>query len=200
MSEEKPVRIGEIHRETYETRIDLRLKLDGSGQAAISTGVPFMDHMLTLFTVHGFFDLEINAKGDIEVDGHHTVEDVGICLGQALASALGDKSGIRRYGCSYLPMDETLARVVLDISNRPYLHYQAVLPDQKIGTFDSSLAKEFLRALAQHGGVTLHVDILHGENSHHMIEAVFKGLGRALDEATTRVLNLDSVLSSKGSL
>ncbi len=200
MSEGQPFRSGEIKRSTAETDVGVSLCLDGTGKTVIATGVPFLDHMLTLFGVHGFFDLEIQARGDIDVDYHHTVEDVGICLGQALALALGDKGGIRRYGASYLPMDETLARVVVDISNRAYLHYNVQLPDQKVGTFDTSLAKEFMRALALHAGLTLHIDLLHGENSHHIIEAVFKALGRALNEATTRVPGIDHPLSSKGCL
>jgi imidazoleglycerol-phosphate dehydratase len=200
MAKEQLVRSGEIKRKTAETDIRLNLNLDGSGKTSISTGVYFLDHMLTLFGVHGFFDLDIHADGDIEVDYHHTVEDVGICLGQALTAALGDKGGINRYGYSYLPMDETLARVVVDISNRSYLHYDVTIPDQKVGTFDTTLAKEFMRALALHGGLTLHVDLLHGENAHHIIEAVFKALGRAINEATTRKSGVTGVLSSKGCL
>lgn len=198
MSEGQPFRSGEIKRSTAETDIRVSLAIDGTGKTTIATGVSFLDHMLTLFAVHGFFDLEVQAKGDIDVDYHHTVEDVGICLGQALALALGDKGGIRRYGTSYLPMDETLARVVVDISNRAYLHYKVKLSDQKVGTFDTCLAREFMRALALHGGLTLHVDLLHGENAHHIIEAVFKALGRALNEATTRLPGIDHPLSSKG--
>jgi imidazoleglycerol-phosphate dehydratase len=155
--------------------------------------------MLTLFAVHGFFDLILQAKGDVEVDDHHTVEDIGICLGQAFAQALGDKGGIRRYACAHLPMDETLARVVVDVSNRPFLHWDVAIPDPKVGNFDTALAKEFTRAFCQHGGLTLHVDLLHGENSHHIIEAIFKGLGRCLNEATAP-LDSGLVLSSKGSL
>lgn len=193
-------REGGVQRKTKETDIELTLKVDGSGKTAIDSGVPFLDHMLTLFGVHGFFDLTIKAEGDTEVDDHHTVEDIGICLGQAFAQALGDKSGIGRYGLCYLPMDETLARVVVDISNRPYLHYKASVPDQKLGSFDTALAPEFMRAFSQHGGVTLHVDLIHGENSHHIIEAVFKGLGRAMNQAVTRVEGLSGTLSSKGLL
>lgn len=200
MTQEHQARQGEIARKTTETDIRITLVLDGSGSASISTGVGFLDHMLTLFCVHGSFDLEIAARGDVEVDDHHTVEDVGICLGQALASALGDKSGIRRYGTSFVPMDETLARVVVDVSNRPFLHYDVTLAEQKIGSFDANLAKEFLRALAFQGGLTLHVDLLHGENGHHIIEAVFKALGRAICEATRRRSGGDGVLSSKGVL
>ncbi len=193
-------RAGVVQRKTKETDIDLALVVDGNGQASIDSGVPFLDHMLTLFSVHGFFDLTIKATGDTEVDDHHTVEDIGICLGQAFASALGDKGGIGRYGLCYLPMDETLTRVVVDISNRPYLHYEAAVPDQKLGTFDTALAPEFMRAFSQHAGITMHVDLLHGVNSHHIIEAVFKGLGRALNQATTKIDGLSGTLSSKGLL
>lgn len=191
---------GWVHRVTRETDIRLTLLVDGAGVAKIDTEVPFLNHMLTLFAVHGFFDLEIKATGDVEVDDHHTVEDVGICLGQAFAKALGDKSGINRYGLSYLPMDETLARVVVDVSNRPFLHYDAPVPDQKLGTFDTALACEFMRAFSQHAGVTLHIDLLHGENSHHIIEAIFKGLARAMDQATGVNRLLTGALSSKGVL
>jgi len=189
-----------IERKTAETDIIVELNIDGRGQAEVSTGVGFLDHMLTLFAVHGFFDLHIRARGDVEVDDHHTVEDVGICLGQALAGALGDRSGICRYGNAHVPMDETLVRVCVDISNRPFLHYSATAPDQKVGRFDTALAKEFMRALALHGGLTLHVDLLHGENSHHIIEAVFKALARALASATGLRADLQGQLSSKGML
>jgi len=189
-----------IHRTTAETDIALELFLDGQGRREVTSGVPFLDHMLTLFTVHGFFDFRLQAKGDVEIDDHHTVEDIGICLGQALAQALGDKGGIERYACVHLPMDEALVRVVMDISNRPFLHWQVTIPDQKTGNFDTTLAKEFIRAFSQHGGLTLHVDLLHGDNSHHIIEAVFKGLGRCLREATRPLDGAGGVLSSKGSL
>lgn len=200
MSETENGRYGSIARRTAETDVELELNLDGAGKASVASGVGFLDHMLTLFTVHGFFDLSLTASGDINVDDHHSVEDVGICLGQAFAAALGDKGGIRRYGMSLVPMDETLVRVVVDVSNRPFLHYQVPIVDQKVGTFDTSLVKEFLRALAQHGGLTLHVDMMHGENAHHIIEAVFKALGRALNEATSRLAGVSAVVSSKGCL
>lgn len=193
-------RKGLVDRTTRETAIELSLDIDGKGDTEIDSGVPFLNHMLTLFGVHGFFDLRVKASGDTDVDDHHTVEDIGICLGKAFAQALGDKSGIARYGLSYLPMDETLVRVVVDISNRPYLHYDAPVPDQKLGTFDTALAMEFMRAFAQHGGVTLHVDLIHGSNSHHIIEAVFKGLGRAMRQATDKVAGFTGSLSSKGVL
>jgi len=200
MTEGQQPRTAEISRKTTETEITLGLTVDGTGKTSIGTGVGFLDHMLTLFSVHGGFDLEISASGDLEVDDHHTVEDVGICLGQAFSEALGNKAGINRYGSAYVPMDETLARVVVDFSNRPYLHYGVELADQKVGTFDTILAKEFLRALALHGGLTLHVDLIHGENAHHIIEAIFKALGRAVSGAAARRRGSAAVLSSKGSL
>lgn len=193
-------RTGSIQRKTYETDITLNLCLDGEGKASLKTGVPFLDHMLTLMTVHGFFDLTIDASGDTEVDDHHTVEDIGICLGQAIKTALADYSSINRYGHCSLPMDETLARVTVDLSNRPYLHYDVVQVDQKVGTFDTALVQEFLRALSVHGGMTLHVEVSYGENTHHILEAIFKALGRTLDQATLPNLRSKGPLSSKGSL
>lgn len=200
MTEGQGPRVAEISRKTKETNIALKLAIDGTGITSIETGVGFLDHMLTLFSVHGSFDLTVSAHGDLDVDDHHTVEDVGICLGQAFYNALGSKGGINRYGLSYVPMDETLARVVVDFSNRPYLHYGVDLSDQKVGTFDTILAKEFMRALALQAGLTLHVDLVHGENAHHIIEAIFKALGRAVNEATSRRTGSAAVLSSKGSL
>lgn len=193
-------RAASLQRTTKETDIRLELILDGTGKASIRTGVGFLDHMLTLMTVHGFFDLEMVAQGDVEVDDHHTVEDVGICLGQAFAQSLGDKAGICRYGHAYVPMDESLARVCVDYSNRPYLHYQVKLYEQKIGSFDVALAKEFFRAFTLHAGVTLHIDVLHGENGHHILEAVFKALGRALALSVSRHPLVKGQLSSKGIL
>jgi imidazoleglycerol-phosphate dehydratase len=199
MGEIEMKRRGVISRKTMETDIQLEFGVDGSGRAEIKTGVPFLDHMLTLFAVHGFFDLQLSAAGDTEVDDHHTVEDIGICLGQAISQALGDKGCIARYGSCYLPMDETLVRVVIDISNRPVLCYHAPVSEQRLGTFDTFLCKEFFRAVCQHGGLTLHIDLLHGENGHHIVEAVFKGFGRALNEAVS-VLQIEGSLSSKGCL
>lgn len=199
IEETKTERRATIARKTAETDIQLDLTLDGTGENHIDSGVPFLDHMLTLFSVHGFFDMRLDADGDTEVDDHHTVEDIGICLGQAFAKALGNKAGIQRYGSCYLPMDETLVRVVVDVSNRPYLHYEAPVTDQKLGTFDTCLSKEFTRAFCQHAGVTLHIDLLHGENTHHIIEAVFKALARAMNEAT-QPLASGGVMSSKGCL
>ncbi len=199
MGEEK-MRHGSVQRSTKETDINLTLGVDGSGKTEVDCGVPFLNHMLTLFGVHGFFDLTVKATGDTDVDDHHTVEDIGICLGQAFSQALGDKGGIARYGHCYLPMDETLVRIVADISNRPYLHYEAAVPDQKLGTFDTALAEEFMRGFAQHAGITLHVDLIHGGNSHHIIEAVFKGLGRTMNQATAKLASVSGTLSSKGLL
>lgn len=193
-------REGRIERKTKETEITLTLDIDGKGEADIATGVGFLDHMLTLFTVHGFFNLQLQAKGDVEVDDHHTVEDIGICMGQALKKCLGDLAGITRYANSYVPMDETLVRACVDLSNRPYLHFNVVMSDQKVGSFDTSLTKEFMRAFVLHSGVTLHVDLLHGENTHHIIEAVFKALGRAISTAVQPDDRLQGHLSSKGTL
>jgi imidazoleglycerol-phosphate dehydratase len=190
----------QVSRKTNETDISLDLNLDGSGKADINTGVPFLDHMLTLFAVHGLFDLTVKAVGDIEIDGHHTVEDLGICLGQAFKKALGDFSSINRYGHFSLPMDETLARVTVDLSNRPYLHYDVITLDQKVGTFDSALALEFFRALSLHGGMTLHIEVTYGENTHHVLEAIFKALGRTLCQAVTINTRIKGIPSSKGSL
>jgi imidazoleglycerol-phosphate dehydratase len=193
-------RSGQVHRRTKETDINMNLALDGQGVVDIASGVSFIDHMLTLFAVHGFFNLRVKGSGDVEIDDHHTVEDLGICLGQCFKKALGDLSGISRYGCSTIPMDEALARVAVDISNRPYLYYAATIKDQKVGSFDTSLVKEFLRAFSQHGGITLHVEVLHGENAHHIIEAIFKALGRALGQASSMDERVRGPLSSKGSL
>jgi imidazoleglycerol-phosphate dehydratase len=195
-----PTRKSTISRSTKETSINLELSLDGQGKADISTGVPFFDHMLTLLTVHGFFNLTLKASGDIEVDDHHTVEDVGICLGQAFKEALGDFSSISRYGHFSLPMDETLARVTMDFSNRPYLHYDVIALDQKTGTFDTTMVQEFLRAFAFNCGLTLHLEVKYGVNTHHIIEAIFKALGRTLDQATAIDPRVQGTLSSKGSL
>lgn len=189
-----------IQRRTQETDISLALTLDGSGQADVHTGVPFLDHMLTLLAVHGFFDLAIKASGDTEVDDHHTVEDIGICLGQAFKNALGGFSGIRRYGAAAVPMDEALVRVTLDFSNRPFLHYGVHLTAEKTGRFDTALVEEFLRAFTLNAGVTLHVEMVHGQNAHHILEAVFKGLGRGLDMACTVEPRAKGPLSSKGVL
>lgn len=199
MAEAVNVRKAGLSRKTTETDIQLELNLDGSGQNLVDTGVPFLNHMLTLFAVHGFFDLSVKAVGDIEIDDHHTTEDIGIVLGQVIADALGNKAGISRYSSVYLPMDEALVRVVIDVSNRPFLHYDVDVVEQKLGTFDSCLVKEFFRAVSQQAGITLHIDMLHGENGHHIVEAVFKGFGRALAEAV-KPIGTGKALSSKGCL
>ena len=173
-----------IDRKTRETEIHLKLDLDGSGISNIKTGVPFMDHMLVLMAAHGFMDIELSAKGDTEIDDHHTVEDLGICVGRAIKDALGEKRGITRYGVALIPMDEALVRVVLDISNRPMLLYRVAFETRRSGTFDVGLIKEFFRALVTQAGITMHVDLLAGEEPHHISEAVFKAFARALDQAT----------------
>ena len=193
-------RDAKISRTTKETDINLSLNIDGRGNASINTGVAFLDHMLTLWTVHGFFDLDLNATGDLEVDAHHTVEDIGICLGKALAQAIGDLSGIKRFGNASIPMEETLACVNLDICNRPYLVYKVNFLTSKTGNFDTELVEEFLRAMAVNSGMTLHVQVPYGKNSHHIAEAVFKALGRAIDQATQFDPRLKGPLSSKGTL
>lgn len=194
------MRIGEISRKTSETEISLTLNLDGRGWYSINTGVPFLDHMLNLWTKHGFFDLELIARGDIEIDDHHTVEDIGICLGLALERALGAKTGIKRYGTAFVPMDEALAMVSLDLSGRSFLAMEAPIPCSKVGNFDTELVEEFLRALAHNAKMTLHVRLLAGVNAHHIIEAIFKALGQALREAVTTDPRVEGVLSTKGLL
>ncbi|ANE22091.1 imidazoleglycerol-phosphate dehydratase [Denitrobacterium detoxificans] len=194
-------RVAHVTRTTKETDIDITIDLDGTGVTDIQTGVPFFDHMLDAFGRHGLFDLKVRAKGDIEVDAHHTVEDCGIVLGQAIAQALGDKRGIVRFGNSFVPMDESLLLAAIDISGRGQLHYAVDLPIQIIGTFDTSLAKEFFIALASNAGLTLHVRSLAGENAHHIIEAAFKAAGRALCQATRIDPRIANVLpSTKGAL
>jgi imidazoleglycerol-phosphate dehydratase len=189
-----------IDRKTSETEIKLALSLDGEGRSEVRTGIPFFDHMLTLFARHGLFDLTVEAKGDIEVDFHHTVEDVGIAIGTALSKALGDKAGIRRYGHAYVPMDEALARVVVDCSGRPFLAYEAPRGVEAIGLFPFQLVEEFLRALAVNAGLTLHVSILAGRDAHHMAEGIFKALGRALDVAVSHDDRVKGIPSTKGVL
>ena len=195
-----PKRNATIDRKTSETAITLTLSLDGEGNSDVRTGIPFFDHMLTLFARHGLLDLTVEAKGDIEVDFHHTVEDTGIALGQALAKALADKNGIRRYGSAYVPMDEALARVVVDCSGRPFLAYEAPRGVEAIGLFPFQLVEEFLRALAVNAGLTLHVSILAGRDAHHMAEGIFKALGRALDIAVSHDERVKGIPSTKGVL
>jgi len=189
-----------ISRTTNETDIQLELTIDGEGNAQLDTGVPFLTHMLDLFAKHGQFDLRVKAKGDTHIDDHHTTEDIGICLGQALREALGDKKGIKRYGNAFVPMDEALAQVVVDLSNRPHFAFRGEFPSQKVGTFDVELVHEFLWKLALEARMNLHVIVHYGHNTHHMIEAVFKALGRALDEATTVDPRVKGVPSTKGML
>lgn len=192
------MRKGQINRKTKETDIHLEFSIDGEGLIDLESGVPFLDHMLTLFAVHGFFNLTLQAKGDLEVDAHHTVEDIGICLGKGLSEALGDRQGIRRYGQAFVPMDEACASVVLDLSNRPYLVYRVPPLAAGVGQFETELVPEFFRAFCLHGGVTLHVQVLYGNNTHHIIEAIFKAWGRALDQATQRDERRAGAPSSKG--
>ncbi|KIL49984.1 imidazoleglycerol-phosphate dehydratase HisB [Jeotgalibacillus soli] len=189
-----------FYRKTNETDINLSFAIDGEGKSDIQTAVPFMTHMLDLFTKHGHFDVHIDAKGDTEIDDHHTTEDIGIVLGQVLLEALGDKKGIRRYGNAFVPMDESLAQVVVDLSNRPHLEMRADFPTDKVGTFDVELVHEFLWKLALEARMNLHVIVHYGHNTHHMIEAIFKALGRALDEATTIDPRVKGVPSTKGML
>ncbi len=190
-----------IDRRTSETKIALDLLIDGRGESTIATKIPFFDHMLTLFARHSLCDLTVQADGDIEVDLHHTVEDTGIALGQAFTKALGEKRGIRRYGHAYLPMDETLVRVVVDFSGRPFLEYRAPAGVATIGTaFSFTLIEEFLRAFSVHAGINLHVEILYGRDAHHMAEAVFKGLAKAVDAACQLDPRVQGVPSTKGSL
>ena len=194
-------RIATVSRKTAETDIVLTLAVDGAGASSIETGVPFFDHMLTLFAKHGLFDLTVKAKGDVDVDYHHTVEDLGLVLGQAFKEALGDKIGIRRYGFFFLPMDESLARVVVDVGGRPHLVYEANAPTMFVRDFNIVLVKEFCRAFSNALGANLHVQLIYGEEPHHVAEAIFKGLARALDAATQIELRAaDQLPSTKGKI
>jgi imidazoleglycerol-phosphate dehydratase len=196
----KQDRVANIARKTQETEVETRIEIDGTGDSEIDTGIGFFDHMLTLLAKHGLFSLRVKAIGDLKVDGHHTVEDVGIALGRAIAQAAGDKRGIRRYGHSYVPMDEALVFAVVDCSGRPYLSMEADLGKGRIGEFDTELVEEFLRALVLHAGLTLHVRVLAGRNLHHIVEAIFKALGRALMMALEKDERVRGIPSSKGSL
>jgi len=194
-------RSARIDRKTKETDIEIELNIDGKGLAEIKTGIPFFDHMLSLMAAHGFIDIQLSAKGDTEVDYHHTVEDLGICIGTVISKALGDKKGIRRYGQATVPMDESLARVVIDISNRPLLAYRVSISESKTGSFDVDLLKEFFRALVNYSGITMHVDLLSGKDPHHVAESIFKAFGRALDMATRVEERLEgNIPSTKGVL
>lgn len=193
-------RTATLKRTTKETDIEISLDIDGAGEANVGSGIGFFDHMLILFAKHGLFSLTVKAQGDLVIDGHHTVEDIGIVLGQALAKAAGDKAGIRRYGHVYVPMDEALVLVVVDFSGRPFLAFDAELGQGRIGEFDVELTEEFLRAVAVNAGLTLHVKVLAGKNRHHMVEAIFKALGRALSQSLERDPRVQGVPSSKGML
>ncbi|WP_418791702.1 imidazoleglycerol-phosphate dehydratase HisB [Phosphitispora sp. TUW77] len=193
-------RKSKVSRTTTETDINVSINLDGKGSYKLDTGVPFLDHMLALWSKHGMFDLDVEAQGDTGIDDHHTVEDIGICLGQAISQALGDKSGIRRYGTAFAPMDESLAMVVIDISGRAFTSLDIPIPAQKVGDFDTELVEEFLRALATNAEITLHVRLLQGKNTHHIIEAVFKALGRAVKEAVSIDERIEGIMSTKGQL
>lgn len=189
-----------VERTTRETAIRVQWGLDGMGQSRIQTTIPFVDHMLTLFAKHGLFDLTVEAKGDTDIDEHHTVEDLGIVLGTALKEALGDKEGIRRFGWAWVPLDETLAHVVVDLSGRPYLVYHVNLPHRSIKGFDLGLFEDFFQAFVNHGALNLHINVSYGRNPHHIMEAVFKAWAKALDCATGRDDRITGVLSTKGSL
>jgi imidazoleglycerol-phosphate dehydratase len=189
-----------LDRKTAETEISLTIDIDGSGESEITTGVPFFDHMLTLFAKHGLFDLKVKTVGDIEVDYHHTVEDTGIVLGDCLRTALGTKEGIRRYGCAYLPMDETLARVVVDLSNRPHLEFRAPAGTPSAPNFPFTLVEEFCRAIASNLRANIHVELLYGRDGHHIAEAIFKGLARALRDACERDPRVKGIPSTKQAL
>ncbi len=194
------MRCAELNRKTKETEISLKINLDGKGENSISTGVGFLDHMLCLFSGHGRFDLSLECKGDLFVDGHHTVEDIGIVLGKSISDALGNRESIKRFGTSFVPMDESLAMVSLDLSNRPFLHFEVPFSTSMVGEMETEMFEEFFRALAVNSGMTLHVKLIHGKNNHHIIEAVFKAFARALKEAITIDSSIQGVLSTKGLL
>lgn len=194
------MRRAEIKRDTFETKITMSIDIDGTGENSISTGIGFFDHMLTHISKHGFMDLDVNAKGDIEVDCHHTIEDVGIVLGKCIAKALGDKKGIKRYGFFILPMDEALMLCSMDISGRAYLNFDVTFPTQKCGDMDMEMVEEFFRAVTANAGIDMHIKMLEGKNSHHIAEGVFKAFGKALDMATSYDDRIEGVLSTKGML
>jgi imidazoleglycerol-phosphate dehydratase len=193
-------RKAEIYRKTTETEVSMELNLDGTGEGKISTTVAFMDHMLSLFARHGLVDLIIKSHGDTQVDDHHLVEDIGICLGDAVKKALGDKKGIQRYGSAMIPMDESLCSLVMDISGRPYLIYNVEFKSKKSDKFDYSLLREFFKSFSDHSGITLHINLLYGKNNHHIAEAIFKALALALRKAVTIHGRIEGILSTKGSL
>jgi imidazoleglycerol-phosphate dehydratase len=193
-------RHGKIERKTSETDIQIDLNLDGKGHATVDTSIAFMDHMFELMAAHGYMDISLRGKGDIDVDYHHTVEDLGICLGKAIHDALGDKKGIKRYGHAMIPMDEALAHVVIDISNRPYLSYKVSLEEYVTGNFNVRLLEEFFRAFVNHAGITMHIELYYGSDPHHSAEAIFKAFARALDIASQNEARLSDVPSTKGML
>lgn len=193
-------RIAEIIRKTRETDIEVRLSLDGSGLGKIDTGIPFLDHMLELSARHGLFDLEVSCRGDLQIDDHHSVEDIAICLGQAFSQALGDKAGIVRYGSAYVPMDETLARAVVDLSGRYFLIYKVTNTRDKVGSFSVELAEHFWHSFAEHCRCNLHIEVLYGHNQHHILEAVFKSTARSLSQAIRLDDRIQGVMSTKGTL
>jgi imidazoleglycerol-phosphate dehydratase len=193
-------RKAEIYRKTTETEVSIELDLNGTGQGKISTTVAFMDHMLSLFARHGLVDLTIKSKGDTQVDDHHLVEDIGICLGDAVKKALGDKKGIQRYGSAMIPMDESLCSLAMDISGRPYLIYNVEFKSKKSDKFDYALLREFFKSFSDRSGITLHINLLYGRNSHHIAEAIFKALALALRKAVTIHGRIEGILSTKGSL
>jgi imidazoleglycerol-phosphate dehydratase len=196
----KRARRATIERNTTESRIAIGLGLDGTGKRRINTSIPFLDHMLDLLAKHGFFDLTIKATGDTHIDDHHTVEDIGIVLGEALKKALGKKEGIRRYGNAWVPLDETLAQVTVDLSGRPYLVYNVKLPHRRIKGFDLYLFEDFFQALTTHAAMNLHINVAYGRNPHHIMESIFKALAKALDQAVAVDVRVKGVLSTKGSL
>ncbi|MDO8722121.1 MAG: imidazoleglycerol-phosphate dehydratase HisB [Syntrophales bacterium] len=193
-------RIGKTYRKTTETEVAVEINLGGKGNGEINTAIPFLDHMLTLFAKHGLFDLTVKSKGDTAIDDHHLVEDIGICLGEAIKEALGDKKGIERYGSAVVPMDESLCRVAVDISGRPYLIYQAEFGNKKIGGFDPALLREFFKSFSDHSEMTLHINLIYGRNNHHIAEAIFKAFARAVRKASSLHERIEGVLSTKGSI
>lgn len=200
MVQKKQKRQAAVKRVTAETSVAVKLNLDGTGKSNIATGIGFLDHMLTLLAKHGFLDLDVKAKGDLEVDSHHTIEDCGLTLGQALKEALGDKQGMHRYGEATIPMDEALVQVVADFSGRPFLVFHADIPKVKLGTFDAEMTEEFFRAVAMESGLTLHINVCYGNNVHHIIEGMFKAFARAISEAVAYDARVQGVMSSKGTL
>lgn len=192
------MRYAELKRVTYETDISVNLDMDGTGKSNIDTGIGFLDHMLTLFSRHGIIDMNVKAEGDLQVDFHHTVEDIGIVIGKCIAEALKDKKGLKRYGTTFLPMDETLVMVSIDISGRPFLVYDCKIETNKVGEFDTELVEEFFRAVAFNAGLTLHLKLMYGKNAHHIIEAMFKAFGRALREAASIDPRVEGLMTTKG--